>query len=138
MPRLGACCRAHSLLRLLCAHSSPKWPAEAAALRANNAALAEELDAAHAALAELGVEQRAAVVAAEAGTLCAEAEVAKARDAAGHMMALAGQIQAMFQLCEVGGRVGTGGKWLAGSKMGPAGSNGIATQQPQSPESAVN
>lgn len=61
-----------------------------------------ELEAAQEALRELGVEHDAAVVAAEAGALCAEAEVARARDAAGHMMALADQIQGMFALCEVG------------------------------------
>lgn len=42
-----------------------------------------------------------AMVAAEAGALCAEAEMARAQDAAGHMMALADQIQGMFALCEV-------------------------------------
>lgn len=89
----------------------PRFPqppplAEAAALRCGNAALAEELEAAQAALAELGLDRSAAEVAAEAGALCAEAEAAKARDAAGHMMALAGQIQAMFQLCEASGGVG--------------------------------
>lgn len=87
-------------------HPSPllpsRPPAEAAALRADNAALVEELEATQAALRELGVEHGVAVVAAEAGALCAEAEAARARDAAGHMMSLADQIQSMFTLCEVG------------------------------------
>ena len=77
--------------------------AEAAALQSDNAALAEELELTQAALRSLGVDHEAAVVAAEAGALCAEAEVARARDAAGHMMTLADQIQGMFALCEVGG-----------------------------------
>lgn len=76
-------------------------PAETAALRANNAALLEQLEATQSALRELGVEHGAAVVAAEAGALCAEAELARARDAAGHMMSLADQIQGLFSLCEV-------------------------------------
>lgn len=77
------------------------WAAEAAVLRADNAALVEQLEATQSALRELGVEHGAAVVAAEAGALCAEAELARARDAAGHMMSLADQIQGMFALCEV-------------------------------------
>lgn len=72
-------------------------------LLADNAALAEVLESTQAALSELGAEHQAAVVAAQAGALCAEAEVARARDAAGHMMQLADQIQGMFALCEVGG-----------------------------------
>lgn len=80
----------------------PTLAAEAAVLRADNAALLGELEAAQVALRDLGQEHEAAVVAAEAGALCAEAEVARAQDAAGHMMALADQIQGMFALCEVG------------------------------------
>jgi hypothetical protein len=75
-------------------------------LRSDNDALAEELELTQAALRSLGVDHEAAVVAAEAGALCAEAEVARARDAAGHMMTLADQIQGMFALCEVGTRGG--------------------------------
>ncbi len=75
--------------------------AEAAALRADNVALVEELEAAQAALRALGAEHEAAVVAAEAGAACAEAEVSRARDAAAHMMQLADQIQSMFAMCEV-------------------------------------
>jgi hypothetical protein len=84
-------------------------PAEAAALRAHNAALAEELEGLQAALREVGAEREAAVVAAEAGALCAEAEAARARDAAGHMMVLADQVQGMFALCEVSGGGGGAG-----------------------------
>ncbi|KAL4458308.1 hypothetical protein ABPG75_013173 [Micractinium tetrahymenae] len=89
-------------LRLLwaAARDIRAYQSEAAALRADNAALLGELEAAQEALQELGAEHEAAVVAAEAGALCAEAEVARARDAAGHMMALADQIQGMFALCE--------------------------------------
>ena len=75
-----------------------------------------------AALRSLGVAHAAAVVAAEAGALCAEAEVARARDAAGHMMTLADQIQGMFALCEVGAwgggqrNVGAGCReWMGGA-----------------------
>ncbi|PRW59511.1 hypothetical protein C2E21_1411 [Chlorella sorokiniana] len=73
---------------------------ETAALRASNAALLEQLEVTQSALQDLGVEHGAAVVAAEAGALCAEAELARARDAAGHMMSLADQIQGLFALCE--------------------------------------
>ena len=88
-------------------------PAETAALLANNAALLEQLEATQSALRELGVEHGAAVVAAEAGALCAEAELARARDAAGHMMSLADQIQGLFALCEVrcGGDAFVEGIW---------------------------
>ncbi len=98
----------HLRIQLIICHTAadPKpalvqCPAEAVALRCDNAALHEQLQATQAALQELGVEHGAAVVAAEAGTLCAEAELARARDAAGHMMSLADQIQGLFALCEV-------------------------------------
>ncbi|KAL4854932.1 hypothetical protein ACK3TF_004403 [Chlorella vulgaris] len=89
-------------LRLLwsAARDIAVYKSEAAALLADNATLAEELESTQAALSELGAEHQAAVVAAQAGALCAEAEVARARDAAGHMMQLADQIQGMFALCE--------------------------------------
>jgi hypothetical protein len=74
--------------------------ADAEEAAAANAALRADLAAVNAQLARLGQERGAAVAAAAAGQEWAEAEVARAREAAHHMMALADQIQATFALCE--------------------------------------
>ena len=75
--------------------------AEAEALSADNAALHAELAQLKAHLEVLGVEHSTALAAAEADAASAEAELARVREAAGAMMELADQIQAMFALCEV-------------------------------------
>ena len=72
----------------------------AAATAAENEGLREELEEARAALERLGVEHSEALAAAQAGQQWAAAEVARAREAAQHMMALADQIQSTFALCE--------------------------------------
>ena len=75
--------------------------AEAEALREQNAALAIELERVRGDLAALGLEHSSALAAAQAGEAAAEAEVARAREAAACMMTLADQIQGLFALCEV-------------------------------------
>ncbi|GAB4822183.1 hypothetical protein N2152v2_009229 [Parachlorella kessleri] len=69
-------------------------------MRHENAALGRELERVQGLLRELGVEYTAAVQAAEANQACAEAELAKAREAAQQMVQLSNQIQQMFNLCE--------------------------------------